>query len=73
MVLSACAALEGFVAGCEFTVEISKFQITISDYLDYITSPGVILGLSANISLCKRGSLAVRLVISSRSEIKFTL
>lgn len=73
MALNACAVLEGFVTVCEFTAEISKFQMTISDYLDYITGPGVILELSAKTSLCKRESLAVRLEISSRSETEFTL
>ena len=73
MALNACAVLEGFVTVCKFTDEISKFQTTISDYLNYITSPGVILGLSANTSLCKRESLAVGLEISSRSETEFSL
>lgn len=39
---------------CEFAAEIRKFQMTISDYLHHITSPGVILGLGAKISLCKK-------------------
>lgn len=47
------AVLEGFVTLCEFTAEISKFQMTISDYLNYITSPGVILELSAKLLFAK--------------------
>lgn len=43
--------------------------MTVSDYLNYLTSAGVLFGLGANISLCKRESLAVGLEISSRSEI----
>lgn len=73
MALNAGAVLEGFVTVYEFTDRISKFQMTISNYLNYITSLGVILELSANTSLCKRESLAVGLEISSRSETEFTL
>lgn len=68
-----CAGLEVLATVCEFAVALSQIQRIISDYSDSITHPGVLFGLGANISLCKRESLSVELEISSRYKIQYNL